>query len=124
MNPLEKAILCLKIIHERKAIDPVLFDVRELTSITDYFIVTSGSSNRQVQTIAKHVVRRMREEGLKVYGMEGEQQGHWVLIDYNDVVIHVFYQPVREFYDLEGLWAEAPRVELEGGRRPGELAGE
>jgi ribosome-associated protein len=113
MSPLEKAVLCLKIIHERKAIDPVLFDVRELTSITDYFIVTSGSSSRQVQTVAKYIVRRMREEGMKVYGMEGEQQGHWVLIDYNDLVIHVFYQPVREFYDLEGLWAEAPRVELE-----------
>jgi len=113
MSPLDKALLCLKIIQERKAIDPVLFDVREFTSITDYFIITSGSSNRQVQTIAKHIVRRMREEGFKVYGMEGEQQGHWVLIDYNDVVIHVFYQPVREFYDLEGLWVEAPRVELE-----------
>ncbi len=111
MNPLDKALLCLKIIQERKAIDPVLFDVRELTSIADYFIITSGSSSRQVQTIAKHIVRRMREEGLKVYGIEGEQQGHWVLIDYSDVVIHVFYQPVREFYDLEGLWVEAPRVE-------------
>jgi ribosome-associated protein len=55
----------------------------------------------------------MREEGLKVYGMEGEQQGHWVLIDYNDVVIHLFYQPVREFYDLEGLWVEAPRVNMD-----------
>jgi len=124
MNPLDKAVLCLKIINERKAIDPVLFDVRELTSITDYFIVTSGSSSRQVQTIAKHIVRRMREEGLKVYGMEGEQQGHWVLIDYNDVVIHVFYEPVREFYDLEGLWAEAPRVDLEEGAGEGEAARE
>ena len=81
MNPLDKALLCLKIIQERKAIDPVLFDVRELTSIADYFIITSGSSSRQVQTIAKHIVRRMREEGLKVYGIEGEQQGRWVLID-------------------------------------------
>ena len=124
MNPIDKAILCLKIIQERKAIDPVLFDVREHTSITDYFIVTSGSSSRQVQTIAKHIVRRMREEGFKVYGMEGEQQGHWVLIDYNDVVIHVFYQPVREFYDLEGLWVEAPRVELEPSSREGESARE
>jgi ribosome-associated protein len=124
MNPIDKAILCLKIIQERKAIDPVLFDVRDHTSITDYFIVTSGSSSRQVQTIAKHIVRRMREEGFKVYGMEGEQQGHWVLIDYNDVVIHVFYQPVREFYDLEGLWVEAPRVELEPSSGEGESARE
>ncbi|RJR33261.1 MAG: ribosome silencing factor [Desulfobacteraceae bacterium] len=124
MDPLDKALLCLKIIQERKAIDPVLFDVREFTSITDYFLITSGSSNRQVQTISKHIVRRMREEGFKVYGMEGEQQGHWVLIDYNDVVIHVFYQPVREFYDLEGLWVEAPRVKPEEPSGQGERVSE
>ncbi len=111
MNSLDKALLCLKIIQERKAIDPVLFDVRELTSITDFFLITSGSSSRQVQTIAKHIIGRMREEGFKVHGMEGEQQGHWILVDYNDVIIHIFYQPVREFYDLEGLWVEAPRVD-------------
>ena len=56
----------------------------------------------------------MKEEGFKAIGVEGEQEGHWVLMDYGDVIIHVFYQPVREFYDLEGLWIEAPRVEYEG----------
>ncbi|MBN1106472.1 MAG: ribosome silencing factor [Deltaproteobacteria bacterium] len=111
MNSLDKAILCLKIIKERKAIDPILFDVGNLTSITEYFLVASGNSSRQVQAIAKHVSRRMKEEGFKVFGIEGEAQGQWVLIDYSDVVIHIFYQPVREFYDLEGLWIEAPRVE-------------
>lgn len=121
MNSLDKALLCLRIIRERKAIDPVLFDVRELTSITDYFIVTSGGSSRQVQTIAKHIGQRMKEEGFKAYGSEGEQQGHWVLLDYSDVVIHIFYQPVREFYDLEGLWIEAPRVVPEGGAEPNEI---
>lgn len=124
MESLDKALLCLRIIRERKAIDPILFDVRELTSITDYFIVTSGSSTRQVQTIAKHISRRMKEEGFKVYGSEGEQQGQWVLIDYNDVVIHVFYQPVREFYDLEGLWVEAPRVEPEEREHRNEVTGD
>ena len=123
MNSLDKALLCLRIIQERKAIDPVLFDVRELTSITDYFIVTSGSSSRQVQTIAKHVSKRMKEEGFKVYGSEGEQQGQWVLIDYNDVVIHIFYQPFREFYDLEGLWVEAPRVKPEERGQSNEITG-
>jgi ribosome-associated protein len=124
MNSLDKALLCLKIIRERKAIEPVLFDVRELTSITDYFIVTSGNSSRQVQTIAKHIGKRMKEEGFKVYGSEGEQQGHWVLMDYSDVVIHIFYQPVREFYDLEGLWVEAPRVGPEEGARQDESTGD
>ncbi|MFO7459788.1 MAG: ribosome silencing factor [Desulfatiglandales bacterium] len=110
MESLDKALLCLKIIHERKAVDPVLFDVGKMTSLTDYFIVTSGNSSRQVQAISHHVARSMREKGFRPYGIEGEGEGHWVLMDYGDVVIHLFYHPVREFYDLEGLWSEAPRV--------------
>jgi ribosome-associated protein len=111
MNSLEKAQLCLRVVKERKAVHPVLFEVGPLTSISDYFLVAGGNSNRQVQAITKHVARRMKEEGFKAYGIEGEQQGHWVLMDYGDVVIHVFFQPVREFYDLEGLWSEASRIE-------------
>ncbi|MFH1122706.1 MAG: ribosome silencing factor [Pseudomonadota bacterium] len=114
MEALVKALLCTKIIKERKAINPILFEMAGLTSITDYFIVASGASNRQVQAISKHVMRRMREQGFRAYGVEGEQEGHWVLMDYGDVIIHIFYQPVREFYDLEGLWTEAPRVEVDG----------
>ncbi len=112
MEPLDKALLCLNIILERKAVDPVLFEVGSLTSIADYFLVASGNSNRQVQAISQHVLRRMREEGFRPYGVEGEQEGHWVLMDYGDIVIHIFYHPVRELYDLEGLWIEAPRVEF------------
>ncbi|MBN2125123.1 MAG: ribosome silencing factor [Deltaproteobacteria bacterium] len=115
MESLEKALLCLRIIKERKAIDPVLFEVGELTSIADYFLLASGGSSRQVQAITRHVEKRMREQGCRPYGVEGEQQGHWVLMDYGDVVIHIFYEPIREFYDLEGLWIEAPRVEVKGG---------
>jgi len=113
MQPLDKSKLCLKIIMERKAIDPVMFEVTQLTSISDYFLIASGSSSRQVQAIARHPRKRMREEGFRAYGIEGEQEGHWVLMDYGDVVVHLFYQPNREFYDLEGLWIEAPRVNLE-----------
>ncbi len=112
MRALDKAKLCLKIIEERKAIDPVLFEVGKLVSITDYFLIASGNSSRQVQAIARHLQRRMREQGFRPDGIEGEQQGHWVLMDYGDVVIHLFYQPIREFYDLEGLWIEAPRMDL------------
>ena len=110
MKALDKALLCLKIIEERKAVEPVLLSVADLTSITDFFLIASGKSSRQVQAIAKHVAKRMKEEGLKAYGVEGEQEGRWVLMDYGDVVIHIFYQNVREYYDLEGLWIEAPRV--------------
>ena len=112
MKTIDKALLCLKIIKERKAVDPVLFEVTSLSSITDYFLVTSGNSSTQVQAIARHLQRRMRERGLRVHGVEGEREGHWVLVDYGDVVVHIFYDPMRAFYDLEGLWIDAPRVEL------------
>lgn len=113
MKTLDKAKLCLRIIKERKAIDPILFEVGALTSITDYFLVASGNSSRQVQAIMRHLQRRMREQGFKAYGVEGEQEGHWILMDYGDIIIHLFYEPSREFYDLEGLWIEAPRVNME-----------
>ncbi len=120
MNPLDKALLSANIILERKAADPVLFEVGRLTTITDYFLIATGKSSRQVQAIAQHLERRMKEEGFIPFGIEGERDGHWILLDYGDVVVHIFYQPVREFYDLEGLWVEAPRVEIEKNAFKGE----
>ena len=110
MQSIDKAKLCLKTIRERKAVNPVLLHVEDLTSVTDYFLITSGNSTRQVQAITRHLQKTLREAGFRLYGTEGEQEGHWVLMDYGDVVIHIFYQPLREFYDLEGLWTEAPEV--------------
>jgi len=112
MKTIEKALLATKIIKERKAIDPILFEVGGLSSITDYFLITSGNSRKQVQAISRHLSRKMRKQGFKVYGIEGEQEGQWVLMDYGDLVIHIFFEPVREFYDLEGLWIEAPRMNI------------
>jgi len=112
MKSLEKAKLSLKIIKERKAVDPVLIEIGKLSSIADYFLIAGGMADRQVQSIARHVRKRMREEGFRAYGIEGEKEGHWALLDYGDVVIHIFHQPYREFYDLEGLWIDAPRVNL------------
>ena len=116
MNPLDKALICVDIIRERKATDLVLFEVGTLTSIADYFLIASGKSSRQVQAIAQHLQSRMKEEGFTRFGVEGEWDGHWILVDYGDIVIHLFYQPVREFYDLEGLWVEAPRVNIDRDR--------
>jgi len=113
MQSIDKARLCLKSIRERKALDPVLLHVEALTSVADYFLITSGSSTRQVQAIFRHIERTLRDAGLRPYGAEGEQEGQWVLMDYGDVIIHIFYQPLREFYDLEGLWIEAPQVETD-----------
>lgn len=119
-DTLAKARLCLQIIGERKAVDPVLLEVGQLVSFADYFVIASGDSSRQVQAISRHLQKRMREKGYHAYGIEGEKEGHWVLMDFGDVVIHLFFQPYRELYDLEGLWLDAPRVARAERERDGE----
>jgi ribosome-associated protein len=108
----EKAFLCARALLERKAIDPVILEVANLSSFTDYFLICSGNSDRQVQAIASHIEEKMSKQGIRPLGLEGKREGRWILLDYGDVIVHVFYQPAREFYDLERLWSEAPRVEL------------
>ena len=94
----------------RKASDLLLLDVREVTSLADVFMICTGRSNRQVTAIADHIRRFLKKNGIRPLYVEGLKAGHWVLLDYGQVVIHVFYEPVRQFYDLEGLWADAPRL--------------
>ncbi len=95
----------------KKAINPVILDVRGLTSIADVFIICSGRSNRQVTAIAEYIQTNLKKEhGIRALSVEGLKEGHWVLIDYGHVIIHVFYEPVRNFYDLEGLWIDAKRI--------------
>jgi ribosome-associated protein len=110
MNTTDKAMLCAREASQFKAIDLVLLDVRGLTSFTDYFLICSGKSSRQVQGIADNLEASLASLGIKPLGVEGRPEGHWVLMDYADVVIHVFYEPVRYFYDLESLWSDAARV--------------
>jgi len=91
----------------------VVLDVRELIVITDYFVISSGTSQRQVRTIVEEIERAMRDLGRKPIRREGVEDWRWVLLDFFDVVIHVFADEEREFYDLERLWRDAPRVELD-----------
>ena len=97
---------------EKQALDPVLMDVRGLCSYTDYLLVLGGRSSRQVRAVAEAILRGMRKDGYKPYGQEGLDEARWVLLDFGDVVIHTFHEDLRDFYDLEGLWAEAPRRQL------------
>jgi ribosome-associated protein len=108
----EKALLLTRFALDKKACDLIVLDVHEHTSIADYFIVCSGRSDRQVQSIAQGIEENAAEEGLRPYAVEGAQRGHWALIDFSDVIVHVFYEPVREFYDLDGLWGQAPKAKL------------
>jgi ribosome-associated protein len=96
--------------RKKKALNLIVLDVRDLTSIADVFIICSGRSNRQVNAIADSIVAKLKKHKIKPLSVEGTGEGHWVLLDYGHVVIHVFYEPVREFFDLEGLWADAKRI--------------
>jgi len=80
--------------------------------MADYFIICSGRSDRQVQSIAQGLEEDSTESGMRPFAVEGATRGHWILMDFSDVIVHIFYKPVREFYDLDGLWGHAPRVEL------------
>jgi ribosome-associated protein len=98
---------------DKKALAPVLLDVSGRATYTDFIAVVSGRSDRQVDAIAEHVREVMGQHGWRLLGREGMGNGRWTLLDFGDVVLHVFYHPVREVYDIEGLWIDAPRVTLE-----------
>jgi ribosome-associated protein len=97
----------------KKASNIVMLDIRELTSVADVFIICTGHSTRQVNAIAQQIKTDLKKENIYPLSMEGEEDGHWVLIDYGHVTIHVFYEIMRSFYDLEGLWIDAERTEIE-----------
>ena len=103
--------LYVKTVLGKNALNVVAMDVAELTSFADVFIICSGRSNRQVSAIADHIKTDLKKHKIKPLSVEGSKDGHWVLLDYGHVIIHVFYEPMREFYDLEGLWVDAGRIE-------------
>jgi ribosome-associated protein len=91
----------------------VVLDVRELIVITDYFVIASGSSDRQVRTVAEEIERAVKAQGLRPVRREGQREGRWVLLDFVDFVAHVLQDQDREYYGLERLWADAPTVPWE-----------
>ncbi|MDI3328061.1 MAG: ribosome silencing factor [Alicyclobacillaceae bacterium] len=95
---------------DKKARDVVILDIRELSVVADYFVICSGQSTTQVQAIADHVRDKLEEHGVPVRGVEGRDEARWVLLDFGDVVVHVFRQEEREFYHLERLWGDAPVI--------------
>jgi ribosome-associated protein len=103
------AALCLDL----KANDVVLLDVRGVTDMTDYFVIASGTSDTHVRSVAEHVLEELRKVGQRAHHVEGVQQGRWVLLDYVDIVVHIFHPTLREFYQLERLWGDATVVAVD-----------
>lgn len=111
-STLENVFACARAAIEKRGSDVVVLDVSRLSGVTDYYLLASGSSDRRVQAIAQGMLEKMGEKGVRALGVEGLNEGRWVLVDFGDWVAHVFYEEVRSHYDLEGLWFDAPRVPL------------
>ncbi len=115
----ERIAMALQAAGEKKATASVLLDLREIASFTDYFMITSGTNERQVRAISDEIVETLKKAGSPALRVEGYKTAEWILVDYGDFLVHIFDEKARKFYDLERLWRESKRVEL-----PAELAGE
>lgn len=109
---LELARFAADAVADKKAVDVVILDIQGLSVIADYFVICSGNSNTQVQAIAKGVREKLAKRGIHFKAMEGYDDAKWVLLDFGDVVVHVFRQEEREFYNLERVWADAQQLSL------------
>jgi len=106
------AVAAARAALEKKAEDVVVLDLRGVSGYTDFLVISTGQSDRQLETISEGVEKELKDQGHRKVGSEGERGGRWVLLDFGDVVVHVFHQDERAHYDLEGLWADVPRIEI------------
>lgn len=110
----DRALKCAALALDKKAFNVRVLDVRKISSLTDFLVLASGSSDRQVKAAAESVHLGLKSEHATMpIGIEGLNEGRWVLIDYGDVMVHVFHEPVRLFYDLDGLWCDAEEIQLQ-----------
>ena len=115
MDSKEKLALALDAAEDKRAVDVVVLDVSELTLMTDYMVICTGTSNVHIRSVADGVIETMKEHGYKGVRAEGYNEARWVLLDYGDVVLHIFAEDDREFYRLEEFWKGAPRLDLSAG---------
>lgn len=108
----QRLLLCINAILQKKAKDIVALNIKEISSFADYMIICSGATERQTQAICAAVQQNLKKEAILPLGVEGEAYGQWILLDYDDVVISIFLDSVRSFYDIENLW-DAPRVNID-----------
>ncbi|NBB94120.1 MAG: ribosome silencing factor [Planctomycetes bacterium] len=108
------AVAIARLAGERNCEDIVVLDVRETSSVTGYFVIATGTSDRQIRAVCDEIQREAATIGEKVWRVAGRDAGDWVVMDFVDVVVHLFSRPLREYYDLELIWGEAPRVDVPG----------
>lgn len=108
----EKALACARAAIDKKAENVKVLNLTDISGFTDYFVICSGMSDRQVQAIAEGVEFAMESADKEIVSSEGYSEGRWVLMDFGDVVVHIFLDALREYYDLENLWVSAPRVKI------------
>jgi ribosome-associated protein len=111
----ERVLMALQAASEKKALDIVVLDLRPVATFTDFFVLTSGANERQVQAISDEVYETLKKSGSAAARVEGYKTAEWILLDYGDFIVHVFEQKARQFYDLERLWRESTRVALPPG---------
>ncbi|OGT97013.1 MAG: ribosome silencing factor [Geobacteraceae bacterium GWB2_52_12] len=107
----ERALKCAELAFDKKAYDIRALDISKVSTIADFLVIISGGSDRQVQAIADSIRIGLKKYG-KVNDIEGESEGKWIVMDYGDVLVHIFHDPMRSYYDLDGLWNMAPKLEL------------
>ena len=117
MDRLDKVALIVEAAQERKAEDLIGLDVREISSFADTFIIATGTSDRHVRSVADSIEAALEAKGETPLGIEGYDEGRWVLVDCGDAIVHIFQREIRDHYDLERLWSDAPALELAGASR-------
>ena len=117
LDRLAKAALIVEAAHERKADDVIGLDVRQISSFADTFIIATGTSDRHVRSVADSIEAPLKAHGDPPMGVEGQDEGRWILVDCGDTIVHIFQREIRDHYDLERLWSDAPSLELEAAAR-------
>jgi len=110
IDPRDLALRIADILAETPASDTVVLDIRELSSFADFFVICSGENERQLRAISERLQEELREDGIRPQRTEGTPRSGWIVLDYNAAIVHVFDQELRDFYKMERLWAEAPRL--------------
>ncbi|GAK60674.1 iojap-like protein [Candidatus Vecturithrix granuli] len=112
----DEAVAVARVALDKKAQDVLLLEISALVSYADYFLICSGRSSVQVKAIAEAIERNLRERGIRPLHVEGATEGRWILMDYDELIVHVFLEETRQFYNLERLWNDAPRIAFEDGK--------